>query len=75
VSGRIVTVSPKRGEGHLPPAYKRRAAARGIAPAKAASQRFSVLDSAGRPAAVIELTEVRVVPSRSRAMEDDTAVR
>jgi len=25
-------------------------------------QRFSVLDSAGRPAAVIELTEVRVVP-------------
>jgi len=27
VSGRIVTVSPKRGEGHLLPAYERRAAA------------------------------------------------
>jgi uncharacterized protein YhfF len=27
-----------------------------------AGQRFSVIDSAGRPAAVIELTEVRVVP-------------
>lgn len=31
-------------------------------PVPRAGQRFAVLDSAGRPAAVIELTEVRVVP-------------
>ena len=31
-------------------------------PVPEAGQRFSVLDSAGLPAAVIELTEVRVVP-------------
>jgi uncharacterized protein YhfF len=36
-----------------------------------AGQRFSVLDSAGRPAAVIELTEVRVVPIS--AVDDDYA--
>lgn len=34
-------------------------------------QRFSVLDSAGRPAAVIELTEVRVVPISE--VDDDYA--
>lgn len=35
-------------------------------------QRFSVLDSAGQPAAVIELTEVRVVPI---SMVDDDYAR
>jgi len=34
-------------------------------------QRFSVLDSAGQPAAVIELTEVRVVPIS--AVDDEYA--
>jgi uncharacterized protein YhfF len=34
-------------------------------------QRFSVVDSAGRPAAVIELTEVRVVPVSE--VDDDYA--
>jgi uncharacterized protein YhfF len=36
-----------------------------------AGQRFSVLDSAGRSAAVIELTEVRVVPMS--AVDDEYA--
>ena len=41
-------------------------------PVPEAGQRFSVLDSAGRSAAVIELTEVRVVPISE--VDDDYAL-
>ena len=41
-------------------------------PVPQAGQRFSVVDSAGQPAAVIELTEVRVVPISQ--VDDDYAL-
>lgn len=41
-------------------------------PVPQAGQRFAVLDSAGQPAAVIELTEVRVIPI---SMVDDDYAR